>query len=174
MKTDIIRIDNQGKGFQEALSETAKAAHYRDLSHKECLRLQLCTEEMLSLIRSVTGEVEAEFWLENEGRNFDLHLSTKTVMDRQKRENLIASATSRKNESAKTFLGKLRDAFEAAMVSEPDNSIPDEALGDLANRVIEIPEWDEYEKSILRESADRVTISIRGGTVEMTVTKTFA
>ena len=43
-----------------------------------------------------------------------------------------------------------------------------------ANRVIEIPEWDESEKSILRESADRVTISIRGGTVERTVTKSFA
>ena len=29
MKSDIIRIDNQGSGFQDALAETAKAAQYR-------------------------------------------------------------------------------------------------------------------------------------------------
>ena len=111
MKSDIIRIDNQGSGFQDALAETAKAAQYRELNHKEALQLQLCTEEMLSLARSVTGELEATFWLESEGRHYELHLSTKTVMDREKRNHLLASASSRKNEAAGTFLGKLRDAW---------------------------------------------------------------
>ena len=174
MKSDIIHIDNQGKGFQDALEQTAKAAEFRGLSHKEELRLRLCTEEMLSLARSVTGEFQASFWLESEGRKFDLHLSTKTVMDREKRERLIASASSRKNEAANSFLGRLRDAFEAAMVSEPNTDIPDEALDDLANHVIEIPEWDQYEQSILRKAADDVKIAIRGGIVDMTVSKSFA
>ena len=173
MKSDIIRIDNRGNGFQEALEQTAKAASFRGLNHKEELRLRLCTEEMLSLARSVTGEMQASFWLESEGRKFDLHMSTKTVMDREKRERLIASASSRKNEAANSFLGRLRDAFEAAMVSEPNTDIPDEALADLANHVIEIPEWDEYEQSILRSAADDVKIAIRGGTVDMTVSKSF-
>ena len=94
-------------------------------------------------------------------------------MDREKRENLIASATSRRNEAANSFLGKLRDAFEAAMVSEQDNSIPEDVLDDLANHPIEIPEWDEYEQSILRNAADTVKIAIRGGFVDMTVSKSF-
>ena len=173
MKSDIINIDNNGNGFQNALEQTAKAAEYRGLSHKEELRLRLCTEEMLSLAHSVTGELQASFWLESEGKKFDLHLSTKTVMDREKRERLIASASSRKNEAANSFLGKLRDAFEAAMVSDPNTDIPDEALDDLANHVIEIPEWDEYEQSILRNAADDVKIAIRGGVVDMTVSKSF-
>ena len=173
MKSDIIHIDNRGNGFEEALAETGRAAQYRALSPKEALQLQLCTEEMLSLARSVTGELQADFWLESEGRQFDLHLSTQTVMDREKRSNLIASATSRKNEAASTFLGKLRDAFEAAMVSDVDNSIPDEALDDLANHAIEIPQWDEYEKSILKSVSDEVKISIRGRTVDMTVSKRY-
>ena len=173
MKSDVIHIDNRGNGFQDALQETAKAAEYRGLSHKEELRLRLCTEEMLSLARSVTGELQASFWLESEGKKFDLHMSTKTVMDREKRERLISSASSRKNEAAHSFLGRLRDAFEAAMVSEPDNSIPDDALDDLANHPIEIPEWDEYEQSILRKAADDVKIAIRGGVVDMTVSKSF-
>ena len=173
MKSDIINIDNLGNGFQDALEQTAKAAAFRGLSHKEELRLRLCTEEMLSLARSVTGELQASFWLESEGKKFDLHMSTKTVMDREKRERLIASASSRKNEAANSFLGRLRDAFEAAMVSDPNTDIPDEALDDLANHVIEIPEWDEYEQSILRNAADDVKIAIRGGIVDMTVSKSF-
>ena len=173
MKSDIIRIDNYGNGFQDALEQTAKAAEYRGLSHKEELRLRLCTEEMLSLARSVTGELQASFWLESEGKKFDLHLSTKTVMDKEKRERLLASASSHKNEAANSFLGRLRDAFEAAMISDPNTDIPDEALDDLVNHVIEIPEWDEYEQSILRNSADDVKIAIRGGIVDMTVSKSF-
>ena len=173
MRSDIINIDNCGNGYQDALDQTAKAAQFRDLSRKEALRLRICAEEMLSLARSVTGELQARFWLEREGKKFDLHLSTKTVMDREKRENLIASSTSRRNEAANSFLGKLRDAFEAAMVSEQDNSIPEDVLDDLANHPIEIPEWDEYEQSILRNAADTVKIAIRGGFVDMTVSKSF-
>ena len=173
MKSDIIRIDNQGSGFQDALAETAKAAQYRELNHKEALQLQLCTEEMLSLARSVTGELEATFWLESEGRHYELHLSTKTVMDREKRNHLLASASSRKNEAAGTFLGKLRDAFEEAMVSDVDYSIPDIAMDDMVNRNIETPAWDEYEQSILHRVADEVKIGIRGGTVDMSVFKSF-
>ena len=173
MKSDIIRIDNQGNGFQEALTQTEKAAQYRGLSRKESLQLRLCTEELLSLARSVTGEMKASFWLESEEKRFSLHLSTETVMDREKRKNLIASATSRRNEAANSFLGKLRDAFEEAMVVEANAEIPEEAMDDMFNRVIEIPAWDEYEQSILRNVADEVKIAIRGRLVDMTVIKSF-
>ena len=173
MKSDVIKIDNSGNGFQDALIQTTKSAQFRNLSHKETLQLRLCAEEMLSLARSVTGEMQASFWVESTGKQFDMHLSTKTVMDREKRENLLASATSRKNEAASTFLGKLRDAFEQAMLSDVTYSIPEDALDDLANHPIEIPEWDEYEQSILRKVADEVKIAIRGDMVDMTITKKY-
>ena len=121
----------------------------------------------------MTGELEATFWLESMGKHYELHLSTKTVMDREKRDHLLASASSGKNEAAGTFLEKLRDAFEEAMVSDVDYSIPDIAMDDMVNRNIEIPEWDEYEQSILRRVADEVKIGIRGGTVDMSVFKSF-
>jgi hypothetical protein len=173
MKSDIIKIDNMENGFRDALLQTTKSAQFRDLTHRQTLQLRLCAEEMLSLARSVTGEMQATFWVESEGRQFDLHLSTKTVMDKEKRENLIASATSRKNEAASTFLGKLRDAFEQAMAMEVDYSIPDDALDDLANHPIVVPEWDEFEQSILREVADQVKISVIGDMVDMTITKSY-
>ena len=177
MKSDIIRIDNQGSGFQDALAETAKAAQYRELNHKEALQLQLCTEEMLSLARSVTSEMQASFWIENEGSQFDLHMATKTIMDKEKRYNLLSSASSRKNEAAKGFIGRLRDKLEEAMAAEVDHSeeeIPMDIVGDLANHAIEDPEWDGYERSVLRRLADTIKIAIRGGQVEIIVSKNFA
>ncbi len=176
MKSDIIHIDNRGNGFDKALTETQKVAAYLGLHGQESIHLRLCTEEMLSLARSVTGEMQASFWLECEDGSCALHLSTKTVTDKEKRSMLISTATSRTNEAAKTFLGKLRDAFEAAMASEVDHSdqIPDDIINDLPNRVIEDTEWDGYERSILRKVSDEIKIGIRGGVVDMTVIKKIA
>ena len=178
MKSNVILIDNQGNGFDGAVKETRKTAEYQDLGHKESLQLQLCAEEMLSLARSVTGEMQASFWIEGEGRCFDLHMTTKTVLDAEKRGLLLAASTSGKNEAAKSFLGQLRDAFEQAMAADVDHSdsLPGDVMDDLVNRTIECtdPEWDGYEQSTLRRLADRVKIGIRGSQVDMTVTKCFA
>ena len=176
MRSDIIQIDNQGNGFDRAVEETRRVARYQGLDQKQSLRLQLCTEEMLSLARSVTGELNASFFMECEGGNVELHMTTKTVMDKEKRYNLLSSATSRKNEAAGSFIGKLRDAFEQAMLSEADHTyyeLPDAVIRDVSGQYVDDPEWDRYEQSTLRRLADNVKISIIGGTVDMTVTKHF-
>ena len=82
MKSNVINIANQGNGFENTIEEARKVAKYESLNHKESLRLQLCAEEMLSLVRSVTGELKASFWIETEGRTFSLHMSTQTVLDK--------------------------------------------------------------------------------------------
>ena len=177
MKSEIILIDNQGNGFSEALDETKKTASCTGLDPKLSIRLQLMTEEMLSLARSVTGEMHATFWLENEGTQYDLHMATETVMDKEKRYKLLSSASSRKNEAAKGFLGKLRDKPEEAMASEVDHSveeIPAHIADDVPNYAIDDPEWDGYERSVLRRLADTIKIAIRGGKVEIIVSKNFA
>lgn len=177
MKSDVIKIDNQGNGFAEALQTTQKIAEFQGLNKKETIQLKIVTEEMLSLVRSVTGEMQASFWLESTGKAFDLHMATKTVMDREKRYQLISSTTARKNEITNTFLGKLRNAIEEAMASEPDKSgseLPQDVVDDLPNHYIEDVEWDGYERSVLRGLADRVSIGIRGGLVDVTVSKKFA
>ena len=177
MKSNIILIDNQGSGFEKAVEEARKVAAYEDLGHKDSLHLQLCAEEMLSLVRSVTGELKASFWIETEDRTFCLHVSARTLLDKEKRAQLLASTTSGKNEAAKSFLGQLRDMFELAMTAEANHNIdlPDEVLDDLPNHIIECtdPEWDEYEQSTLKRLANTIKIGIRGDTVDMTVIKSF-
>lgn len=176
MKSDIIHIDNQGNGFEEALSETTKAAGFMELDKKEALQLRICAEEMLSLARSVTGEMKADFWMEVERKCVNLHMTTKTVMDKEKRAQLIASATSRRNEAANGFLGKLRDKFEEAMTAEADHDgseISNDVAMDVSCLHSDGGEWDGYERSILKNLADNIKISIRGGNVDMNVTKSY-
>jgi hypothetical protein len=178
MKSNIVIIDNQGHGYDEAILETKKVSEYNGLDYKNSIRLQLCAEELLSMARSITGEIKASFWIENEQAQYELHLATETVMDKEKRDLLIAASSSRKNEAADSFLGKLRNMFESAMAGSPDHSddVPDDALSDLANHTIECTdeEWDGYEQSTLRRLADTIKIGIRGDKVEMTVIKSFA
>lgn len=178
MKSDVITISSSGGGFSAAVEETKKAADYAGLDEKKSLRLQLMTEEMLSLARSVTGEMEASFWLERENNKFDLHMTTKTIMDMDKKAQLLSAATSRKNEAARSFLGRLRDAFEEAMLADSGRDyhemIPQDVYYDVAAGPVEDLEWDGYERSVLRKLADNIKIGIRGGLVDMTVTKDFS
>ena len=179
MKSDVITIDNQSHGFDEALEQTKKSADFRGISHLQAVQLQLMTEEMLSMARSITGNLQASFWAESEGQCFSLNLTTKTVLDKEKRALLISASTSRKNAAATSFLGKLRDAFEEAMTAEADHDyyeLPTDVQADIAGRVIQAPEWewDGYERSVLFQLADNVKIGIRGSTVSMTVIKDFA
>lgn len=177
MKSNVINIDGSGNGFREAVEQTGKTAAYAGLNQSESLDLQLLTEEMLSLVRSVTGEIDALFWLEGNGKAFDLHVSTKTVMDKEKRRQLIESSTSRKNEASVGFLGRLRDAFEEAMLSDVDRqdvNLSEEEIANLPQGVLGQPDWDGYERSILQTVADEVKIGIRGGNVDVTISKRFA
>lgn len=176
MKSDVIMIINDGTGFEKAVNETKKIAEYQQLDKKGTLHLQLMTEEMLSLARSVTGEMQASFWLEADDGQYTLHMSTKTLMDKEKRQQLIASSTSRKNEAANSFLGFLRNAFEEAMAVEHNSSddIPYDVMSDLPMHLVHDNDWDGYERSVLRKVADDVKISIRGGVVDMTVSKDFS
>ena len=178
MKSEVITIDNRENGFSDAVKEARKVAVYTELNAKDSLHLELCTEEVLSLVRSITSEIKASFWIETDGPQYDLHVSTKTTMDIEKRNQLLSVATSRKNEAAKSFLGMLRNMVEEAMVAEAKqgDGIPSDALDDLANHVIMCTdaEWDRYEHSTLKKLADVIKVSIRGGAVDLTVSKKFA
>ncbi len=176
MKSDVIAIDNKGTGFNEAVNATKKLAEFNKLDEKDSLHLQLFTEEMLSMTRIVTGEMTASFWIECTDNNYELNLTTKPVMDKEKRELPLAASSSRKNEATESFLGKLRDAFEQAMLSDSDKvtyQFPDDVAADVVGRYIESEEWDRYEASVLKTLADDVKIDIRGSLVHMIVRKSF-
>ena len=198
MKSDLITVSNKENSLNEALAQAEKVSAYKGLTGKNALHLRLLTEEMMGLMRSITGETEGTFWIEDSNNEYCLHLQVMTPMDSKKREQLLSVSASGKNESAKGLMGKLRDFFDRgadANIAPFSSSLmlPDmyerasmraadwewsmiryeEAL---ANRVKNDDAsakeaWDELEKSVVAKVADDVKISIRGRMVEMIIVK---
>ena len=195
MKTDVIVVSSKGRQIETALQEAEKVSEYKKLSPKSALHLRLLVEEMMGMMRSITGEATGEFWIEDEKQVYQLHLRVETRMNMEKRENLLAASTSGKNESAKGLMGKLRDFFDrgmddeaigplmmAGMYDDPMTSTMDwawamsryeEAISAALERQDEqaAKAWDELEKSVVARVADEVKVSIRGNIAEMIIIK---
>ncbi len=197
MKTDVIVVSSRGSRMETALGQAEKVAAYKGLSEKDALQLRLLTEEMLGLMRAVTGETEGKFWIEDEDGMYRLHLQVKTRLNSEERQQLLSVSSTGKNESAKGLMGRLADFFDwgsdddlAAYSSPllmPDaleySSSPsldwewsmmryETALSARINEDEAAREaWDELEKSVVRHVADDVRVSIRNGVAEITILK---
>ena len=193
MKSDVISVSSSGNGVAEALSTSELVAAYKGLPKKDALHLRLLTEEMMGMLQGLTGETEAEFFIEDENNSFRLHLITDTAMDAEKRRRLLSSSTSGKNAAVTGVMSKIRDLFQQAFepleddgvsfyttgwVHHPDSGGIDFSIYDSAwsfNQyrvsVKDAEEWDELEKSIVANLADEVSIGINKNKVEMIIYK---
>ena len=200
MKTDVITVSSKGKRMESALAQVDKLAAYKGLSSKDALHLRLLTEEMMGMMRSITGETNGEFWIEDEDGVYQLHLRVATRLSADEREQLLAASSTGKNESAKGLMGRLRDFFDWSSdedldaVSNPlllpdmfDSTSPtldwewsmiryENALSARVeqNEAGAKEAWDELEKSVVKHVADDVKVSIRSGIVEMIIYKKLA
>jgi hypothetical protein len=201
MKTESINISSTGAGKEKALELTRKTAAYCGLDHTSELRLRLLSEELMGLMNSFTNELLGSFWLETNGDVVEVHLKTEIPMDLQTRREILAVATSGKNDAAKSFMGKIREMIE--LLTLPDDpetkAMTDQAMGIMSmgcqmgthacnyswamstyvasienNPKQEAKEAkDDLEKSIVANLADDITVHIVGSEVEITIYKTF-
>lgn len=201
MKSDVIAVSSRGNQIETALNQVEKVAAYKGLSGKNALHLRLLTEEMMGLMRSITGEADGRFWIEDEEGVYELHLSVTTRMTTSKREQLLSTASTGKNESAKGLMGRLRDFFDRGadediagftsplfLASASEHSTTPtldwewsmmEYENALSSRVERNDAdaraaWDELEKSVVARVADDVKVSIKGRSVELTIIKKMA
>jgi len=118
MKSDVVKVTNAGEGIDAALHAASASADYRGLAKKDAIRLRLLAEETLGMVRQITGEAAADFWIESEGERFELHLMAHPVVSGKMRRELLSASTSGKNEAAKGFMGKIRDIIDRALAAE--------------------------------------------------------
>lgn len=201
MKTDIITVSSRGKRMETALNQVEKVAAYKGLSPKSTLHLRLLTEEMMGMMRSITGETEGEFWIEDQDGVYQLHLRVEARLSSEKREKLLAASTTGRNESAKGLMGKLRAFFDWGCDEDYDGFagpvLMPEAFEHSSSPLLDWEwsmrryetelsarmeqndstareAWDELEKSVVKNVADDVKVAIRNGMVEMIIIKKIA
>ena len=195
---DIIAITSSGENLHTALDLYRRVAAYSDLSRKGTLHLRLLAEEMLSMMRTITGEVSGRFWIEAEEDEYKLHLLVNAALTKEKREELLNTSSSGKNEATRSFMGRIRDFFfrgvdeeiaaynpsvlgAGAVSSSGFRPVTDwewsllryqDTLSVLKAQEPEAAEaWDELEKSVVSRVADDVKVSIKGFETEMTIIK---
>ena len=127
MKSTEIVITNQGNGMEEALNAVEAFAASTHLGGRDAIRFRLLAEETISLMTATTGEVEADFWLENDENTgvYSIHLETLTKMTAEKRKALLSVSSTGENVATRGFLGKIQGIFERFMESYADDGIPE-------------------------------------------------
>ena len=122
METAEIKITSLGEGMEEALAATEQLGLDSGLGHKENLRLRLLAEELIGMMRGITGSVEADYQARQEDGEFTLRLSTGVSMSMELRKQLLAASSSGRNAAAKGLMGRIRDMVAAVMLPEKGES----------------------------------------------------
>lgn len=198
MKSNICALTGREGQLDAVLAEVEKCAAYNNLDKKSSLRVRLLAEELVSMLPALLENAEGNFWIENDDRKYELHVSLHARQFKlDTRDKLIAVSTSGKNAAAMGIMGKIRAAAEIMLFpSEEVASAMDFfnngletgtaldhvwSMQNYINKVrIEAEKeskaeaWDELEKSIIAKLADDVVVEIKGKQVNIIVRKEFA
>lgn len=198
MKSDVIHVTNDGVGVKDARIQAEKVAAFLFLDKKDALHLALLTEELMGMMLALTGETEADFWIESKDKDVSLHLKAETAMNSEMRQNLLAASSTGKNVAVKGVMGKIKDIFQRLLEPSDDTTLPTAALAQGSSAQPNafasvglclwsfnqykdsvrsgngpIKDWDELEKSIVSKLADEIQIGIIDDKVEMIIFKSF-
>ena len=198
ISSEKIKISNNGSGMEEALNITEELARYMGLNQRQKFHARLLAEEMLSMIRAITGTFEAEYWLEAEEKSCKYHLEAKSDLDYGKRRELLSVSTKGENIAQRGMMEKIREIIEAGMYQMQESLAVQSEYGlpvmnygslymdglyvwslqkyknDVESSLSEdSEEWDELEKSIIANIADEVQVGVRKDGVELIIQKKF-
>lgn len=199
-KSDQLYIDSSEEKASAAIEVVDSFLDLQEIDRKKAIHLRLLAEETVGMVKAMTGDFEALFWMELDDGEYKVKLTVKTDMDREKKEELLSLSTSGDNTAAKGVMGKIRELIENSLL-DLDSALKmqnkyggnngytyvgmgmledapvwslnsyREALEDKSDRDDSEEEaWDELERSIVASLAKDVTIGIKNNLVDMTIT----
>jgi len=196
MKTKKIVVSGAGN-IVEAFGEVQKYAEFHDLSKKDALHLRLLTEETFGMLREMTGNYTAFFYVEGDGKDNYLNIDGKVDVDIWERDGLLAMAKDGRNILAGGIMGKIRALVEEAALglTEANDSQLDygyvlsstpfdmeasqtqmwslsaykAGIENEKNTGKSTEAWDELEKSIVANLADDVQVGLLKGNIRMII-----
>ena len=184
MKSNICKLNKDLTCLEAVLAEVEKVTTYNSLEDKKALRLRLLAEELCGMLPGLVENFSGEFWAENEGEIYELHVELK----------------------AKGIMGKIRAVAETMLLAASDPTLQALPAGEfydyhgynmgfgyidptIAVETGYIYSWslfnyktaveekkDEYaelERSIVAKLADDIIVGVRGKNVEIMVKKSF-
>ena len=194
MRSNVCKLTKSMEDFSVIPEEAEKTAIYNNLTEKQATRLRLLTEELICMLPELLEFGSGEFWIENEGTKYELHVALKVEnyfnIDRDK---VLSVSKSGKNAAATGVKNKIRiamelmmigyaeasmyegvDFYEMGMMSEYMNYNNAWSLNQYKHETNDKKSWDELEKSIIAKLEDDVVVGIIGNNVDIVVKKDFA
>jgi len=113
--SDKLYIDNTDEKATAALAMADEFIGSLDVDTKKAIHLRLLAEETIGMVRAMTGDFDAYFWMEDDGE-YRVRLDVFTDMDLNKKNELLSLSTSGVNTSAKGFMGKIREFIENSLL----------------------------------------------------------
>lgn len=192
MKSDVHVLTNTMDDFRIIPEEAEKIANYNNLNEHDSRRLRLLAEELIGMLPRLLAYGNGEFWIENSGKNYELHVMLKVEnfmnIDRDK---LLSISKSGKNAASVGIINKIRIAAELMMIGYAEASMYEGmdfyemgvmnqyldysrawSLNNYRGQAKQL-EWDELEKSIIAKLADDVVVGIIGNKVDIAIKKKF-
>lgn len=194
MKSDVCKLEKNMTDFQRIPSEAEKVAAYNNLDERQARRLRLLSEELIGMLPELLEYGRGEFWIENDGKRFELHVSVtpSDIIDIDE-DKILSVSSSGKNAATKGIINKIRVAAQMMLMSYGESSTAYSydfydmgmvtgmrhytSAWSLTNYKEQVTsrkeEWDELEKSVIANLADDVIVGITGKKVEIVVVKNF-
>ena len=198
MKSNAYVLEKLESDYRAIPAEAEKVAIYNGLDKKSTMRLRLLAEEMICMLPQLLIYGKGEFWIENEGSDYELHLKVNPYdMNESDRDKIIAVSKKKKNAAAVGIINKICNAVEI-MLADRAKIAKQDPYGYFMTGMVNYsdsmawslmsyknsfePEivkqeksqsWDELEKSIIANLADDVIVGVLNGTVDIVVKKKF-
>ena len=124
MKSNICKLNEDLTCLDIVLAEVEKVGAYNGLESKKALKLRLLAEELCGMLPGLTRNFSGNFWAENDGDSYELHVELKAEdMSLDTRDELISISKSGKNEAAKGIMGKIRAVAETMLLAAFDPAL---------------------------------------------------
>ena len=124
MKSNICKLNEDLTCLEAVLAEVEKVTTYNALEDKKALRFRLLAEELCGMLPGLVENFSGEFWAENDGDDYELHVELKADdMSIDLRDELISVSKSGKNAAAKGVMGKIRAVAETMLLAASDPNI---------------------------------------------------
>ena len=198
MKSNVCKIENGIKDLKEILLESEKIANYNNFTHKQTLQLRLLCEEMDGMLPKIIDDFDGDFWIEFENNVCKVNASIEfRNFSVEKKNNLIAVSSDKKNAAVKGIVGRICSAIEDYFLNVDNYSayeiaansyyLPTEqwhngefytlwGLEQYKESIKEVENkeaWDELEKSIIASIADDVIVGVKGRKANIVIIKKF-
>ena len=201
MKTNICKLSSDNSTFEDIFAEVEKTANYNNLEKKQALHLRLLAEELVGMLPELLTVGSGEFWIENKGKKFEIHVTVNAEKrpTMQEKENMLSVSKSGNNIAAKGIINKIKLISESMLdgylestraagfykfydmgidTSYPyydtwSNAWSLNNYKENTSNDKNSDEWDELEKSIIAKLSDDVIVGTVGKKLDIIVKKDF-